>query len=627
MDLSGLNAAQREAVLTTNGPVSVLAGAGSGKTRVLTHRVARLIKEGVPAHAILAITFTNKAAREMRERVRSLLEKEGLGDAIPFVSTFHALGVHILRTHGHAIGVKRHFTIYDRADSMRAIKQILEEFGVDTKTTEPRAVLGRISKEKGGGKSLSDFLERGEPGYFLRTVGSAWEKYDALLRREGALDFDDLIVKPLTLMREHESVRVALQRAWEYVHVDEFQDTNVTQAALVNLLVALHRNIFVVGDEDQCIYTWRQATIENLLSFSDAYPDAKTIALSENYRSTKAIVESANQVIEKNKNRHKKTATTGNAEGEPITLAIAGDEKGEASFIAETVSTYQDQGVPLYEMAVLYRTNFQSRVLEEAFIAKSIPYQVLGTKFFERREVKDVLSYLRLAVNRDSIADLSRIINVPARGIGKTTLLKLVEGTPLGSAQGKVDAFFSLMERIRTHLGTHCLSEVIKYIIEETGLLKLYSGKGEEEAERLENMKELATLAVKYDHHGGLEGALELIEEAALLGEQDSLQDEGGVKLMTVHAAKGLEFRVVFVTGLEEGLFPHEKEEGEDEEEERRLFYVAMTRAKEKLILSFAQTRRMYGTLYGTVPSSFIHDLDQGRVEVVEAGEGPSVYV
>lgn len=627
MNLDHLNKAQREAVLATEGAVSVLAGAGSGKTRVLTHRVAHLIGKGVPASSILAITFTNKAAKEMKERVETLLTKEGFSGGSPFVSTFHALGVYILRAYGNRMGLKRQFTIYDRADSIRAIKGILEDMGVDTKELEPRSILSRIGKEKGEGKTVKDFTSKFHESFALQTTANVWEKYEALLRKEQALDFDDLISKPLMLIKEHADVREALQNTWRYVHIDEFQDTNTSQGELVHILTKNHGNIFVVGDVDQCIYTWRQAKVENLLDFEKVYPKATKIVLSENYRSTKTIVESANKVIEKNVRRHDKVATTSNPEGEPITLAIARDERGEAKYVVEKIAEHQDKGVSPNDMAVLYRTNFQSRALEEAFLNSGIPYQVLGTKFFERKEVKDALSYLRLALNSESVADLTRIMNVPARGIGKVTLLKVVEGQEVtGTSAVKVQNFFLLMERIRTHLKTHTVSDTIRFIIEESGLATQFEERNEEDKERLENLKELASLTVKFDHLAGEEGALALIEEATLLGEQDTIENEGGVKLMTVHAAKGLEFTVVCITGLEEGLFPHERDEEEDTEEERRLFYVALTRAKEKLYITFAQTRRIYGTLLSTIPSSFIHDLDQSRVVIEEADEAPSLF-
>lgn len=622
--LDGLDEAQKAAVLATDGPVAVIAGAGSGKTRVLTHRIAHLMALGVPGDRILAVTFTNKAAKEMRERALALIEKIGIGGGRPpMVSTFHALGVHILRAHGKHFGLPKWFTIYDRNDSLSLVKQILKDVGIDPKETEPRAILSTISKERGDDRSVREFLAQERASYFMQTVGVVWEKYDAALRKESAVDFDDLIALPLALLRENDAVRETLASSWDYLHIDEYQDTNRVQSALAEGLGRRTGNIFVVGDIDQSIYSWRGATIENLLSFEKAHSDATVILLERNYRSTKTIVEAANAIIEKNRNRKEKTSYTENEEGERITLVLADTEDEEAREIARRIRIAIESGTAPEDIAVLYRTNFQSRALEDAFLLRGIPYQVLGTRFFERKEVKDALSYLRLALVPNSSADISRVANTPARGIGKVTLLALLEGKPLsGAAAEKVAVFRAAVEACRDAVHTKSASEAVRTVLERSGLTKAYENGNEEDRERLANLKELATLAARFDHLPAPEGIASMLADATLMSDQDTLDGaKSGVRLMTVHAAKGLEFGAVFVAGMEEGLFPIEREDAEDEEEERRLFYVAVTRAHRALTLSFARVRRVYGALTVTAPSSFLKDLPDARVRVDDIGE------
>lgn len=623
--LDGLNDAQREAVLATDGPISVLAGAGSGKTRVLTTRIYHLIRQGVPADRILAVTFTNKAAREMRER---LTERLG-GGPLPFVATFHGLGREILQRYGTRIDVPRNFTIFDRDDSKSAIRQVLKEMDIDPKELSPNLVLSRISKEKGEGRTPEQFREaHGRQSFQSRVIADVWPRYEKIVRAEKALDFDDLISLPVHLLTAHEDIRREAEQLFSYIHVDEFQDTNKLQGRLASYLSATHNNLFVVGDIDQTIYTWRGATIENLLEFEQTYDSAKTIVLAHNYRSTKTIVTAANQIIEKNQNRKDKHAVTDNADGEPIRLHMARNAESEARWIAREARKAMRAGTSPEDIAVLFRTNFQSRALEEAFLSESIPYKVLGTRFLDRKEVKDVLSWVRLALDPTREADRMRAAQNPTRGIGKVTLGKLLSGQHELLRPGertKVGAFEAVVQELHEAAKTLTPSEFVRLVIERSGLATALQKGGEEDQERLENVKELATLASRFDGVPGEEGISAFLAESALAGDQDELDAPGttGVTLMTVHAAKGLEFDTVFVTGLEEGLFPHQGHDDEkrDQEEERRLFYVAVTRAKRRLSLTMAHVRRIYGTDFMSEPSSFIRDIDEGLISYSE-GDG-----
>jgi superfamily I DNA/RNA helicase len=1002
--LEGLNAAQKEAVLATAGPIMVLAGAGSGKTRVLTSRIYHLILRGTPPGNILAITFTNKAAREMRERLGSMLGEAVAvwkKDAVPFVATFHGLGRELLEAYGAALGVPRHFTIFDRDDSERAIKNALKELGVDPKEVAPRLVLARISKAKGEGKSREEYgAAHAREGFIGNLTKDAWRLYEEALAKEKALDFDDLILLPVKLLTEHADVRAKVQERFRYLHVDEYQDTSVLQGRLVRLLAGDTKNVFVVGDIDQClvkgttvrladgsekkiesiqkgdfvlsnygsgslrparvtkavrrtfsgdlirittrsgrelestpehvhfagyrlgltpqlyftylmhkkgkgwrlgvsqtytngqrlpmlgfkqrcnqehgdevwvvgtyattqearineyllsltykiptlpfiarkgtnggyvhdqaildsiftsfdtdtgarqllkdrglskefphhrakatrsdrrnivvtlcgerrgvtpmhrisivgsdiegrtvlvnagfsvrpaktasmawrfetahadfgtirektrallalfpdayvgeyarfggkkarpkdgnslpllpassvavgmavfneetgydiververipatehevfdidvekthnfiangihthncIYTWRQATIENLLAFADEYENAKTIVLEHNYRSSKTIVDAANQIIEKNRNRKEKRSVTDNAPGEPIRIHMAGTSEEEARFIAREAASIILNGTRPEDIAVLYRTNFQSRVIEEAFLSAGLPYRLLGTQFYDRKEVKDVLAWTRLALDPSREADRMRAVQSPSRGIGKVTLGKLAEGARDALKPGermKVEVFEATVKRLKDAATTLTPSEFVRLTIEESGMRAAFEKGGDDDLERLENAKELATIASRHDMTPGEEGIAAFLADAALAGDQDELdrkKEKKGVTLMTVHAAKGLEFSTVFIAGLEEGLFPHEgmSDEERDEEEERRLFYVAVTRAKARLYLTLARVRRIYGTDYLQDPSSFLNDIDASLVKYAHADEEEAI--
>lgn len=635
--LEGLNGPQKEAVLHTEGPLLVLAGAGSGKTRVITHRIVHLIHQGVAPHNILAVTFTNKAATEMRERVHELIKRyppsnRAATDSLPVVTTFHALGVRILREWHELLGLRRHFVIYDRADSVRALKRALEIAGYSPKQFEPRKVLSKISRAKGDALSRQDFLDSAS-SYPDRVAAEVWEHYDAILKEDQALDFDDLLLKTLRLLEQHPQVANTLRERFAYLHVDEYQDTNAVQFKTARLIAEPAHNICVVGDIDQNIYSWRGADIKNVLQFERQFPGATTILLEENYRSTKTIIAASNDIIKKNQNRVEKNVFTNNHDGEPLTLYAAMTGIDEAEFVAMTAKSLIADGASPSSIAVLYRTNFQSRVLEEAFMNFEVPYQLLGTKFFERKEVKDVLSYLRLALNPGSTADLARIANVPTRGLGKVTVLKMIEGNRAdikGATLKKVEYFDQIMMDIADHARTEPISKTLTFIMKRTGLEADFKKDGTEDSlSRLENLRELVTLATRYDELGAEEGVEALLENAALQSDQDEIkskEEQDAVRLMTVHAAKGLEFPYVFITGLEEGLFPHERldDSGIDHEEERRLFYVALTRAEKKVYLSYAHMRTIFGSQRVNVPSSFLSDISTEHVEMAgkhEPGE------
>ena len=636
--IDGLNNQQKEAVLHTEGPLMVLAGAGSGKTRVITHRIVHLIHKGISPYNILAVTFTNKAAKEMRERAISLIQKyppseRAFVDSAPVVTTFHSLGVRLLREFHEAMNLRKHFTIYDRSDSVRAVKRAIEAADYNPKEFEPRKILSMISRAKGDAMTVLEYKDAAN-SYLEQVVGEVWEKYDSILSDEQALDFDDLLAKTLRLLQNNKIVRETLQRRYKYIHVDEYQDTNRVQFSIVELLSGEDKNVCVVGDIDQNIYSWRGADIKNVLQFERHFPDATTVLLEQNYRSTQTIIAASNDIIKKNQNRVEKNVFTENHEGEKISLYAAMTGIDEAEYVALTAKSLIDDGAEPDSIAVLYRTNFQSRSLEEAFLNFEIPYQLLGTKFFERKEVKDVLSYLRLALNPGSTADLTRIINTPARGIGKVTMLKVVEGKRGDLNKGaleKVKVFDDIMIDIAKAASEKKLSETIKFVMKRSGIENIYREEKTDEAlERLENLRELVTLASRFDELSPEEGVEQLLETAALQSDQDEMKDKkehNAVRLMTVHAAKGLEFPYVFITGLEEGLFPHERLDDAriDQEEERRLFYVALTRAEKKVFLSYAHMRTIFGSQRVNIPSSFLNDISTEHIEMSEPnGNGGS---
>jgi DNA helicase II / ATP-dependent DNA helicase PcrA len=624
-----LNEAQKKAVETTNGPVLIIAGAGAGKTKVITHRILNLIRKGIPPQSILAITFTNKAAKEMKERVSILLSEDtrlNLPISInerPFISTFHALGVHIIRENAEFLGLNRHFTIFDRNDSRRAIKESMTQCSVDPKKFEPGVVLNMISRAKGESLNQIEYSDSAKD-YIQETVAQIWQKYDNILAKEKALDFDDLLLKTALLFEKNKTIRERYSDIWKYIHVDEYQDTNRVQYKIAKYLAESHKNICVVGDADQNIYSWRGATIKNILDFEKDYPEATVITLEKNYRSTKTILAAANNVIEKNTMRKKKTLYTDNDQGEKISLIISYTDVDEARTIADISRSLVENGESPREIAVLYRANFQSRLLEESFIKKNIPYQLVGIRFFERKEIKDVLSYIRAALNRESWNDISRIINTPSRGIGKATIAKIMSGREdlLSLAiREKIKNFWKLLDDIKKEIFEKMPSEVVKFVIQETGMERALQKGDSADEEQLLNIRELVSVATQYDNpsseSAGPKYIDALLDNAALATDQDDLtKEENAVKLMTVHASKGLEFKHVFIAGMEQDLFPfkHIDEKNIDqseEEEERRLFYVALTRAKKKVYLSYAMIRTIYGAQRVNTPSEFIEDIEK----------------
>ncbi len=636
--LEHLNDPQKKASLQTEGPLLIVAGAGAGKTKTITYRILNLIKGGVSPESILAITFTNKAAKEMKERLFKLLSEDITlnlpvsSSERPFVSTFHALGVHIIKENARLLGIPRYFNIFDRSDSVKAIRQSMEHFSIDTKQFEPSRILSIISKEKGAGVSIGEFESKGERDFVGDVVKKVWGKYENILAENKALDFDDLLLKTLNLLKENQNIREKYSSIWKYIHIDEYQDTNMVQYQIAKLLAEKHRNICVVGDIDQSIYSWRGADFKNISRFEKDYVEAKVVILEQNYRSTKTILEAANMIISKNIMRKEKNLFTENENGEKISLYGAYDESDEAYFVANKARELITKGISPKEIAVLYRANFQSRILEEAFLSEKVPYQVLGVRFFERKEVKDILSYLRAALEPENIIDIKRIINSPARGIGKTTILKIFSGQESDLPQktrDKISDFRKILSDIKKKIETSKTSEAVLYAIVESGAKREFESGKNEDLERLENLYELVSLSKKYDFLEGKDGIEHLLTDATLATDQDDIkEDTDAVKLMTVHASKGLEFEYVFITGLEDDLFPHRKPDGEkknkeETEEERRLFYVALTRAKKKLFLSYASVRTIFGLKRVSAPSEFLEDIDETLTENARQDNAP----
>lgn len=627
--LSGLNEKQKEAALHSEGPLLILAGAGAGKTKTVTHRILNLVKNGVHPHEILAITFTNKAAREMKERTLALLAKYAPeAHGTPFLATFHSLGVQILREHAEKIGLHKHFVIFDKDAQKSAVREAIKSLGHDPKQVEPGKVAAIISGEKGKMGNPEAFLRKSTKSYFGGIVAEVWRVYETILAREKAVDFDDLLLKTALLLSKNDAVRAAYEMRWKYIHIDEYQDTNTVQYEIARMLAGSKHNICVVGDADQNIYSWRGANIRNINEFEKDFPGGKIILLEENYRSTQTILSAANGIIEKNKNRRKKNLFTRNGEGEKIKLHGAYDEADEARHIAEECLSLINAGTLPEDICVLYRANFQSRALEEAFLHSGVPYQLLGVRFFDRKEVKDLLSFIRASLNPSSTADIERIINIPARGIGEKTIEKIQSGQEdslPGSMKIKLADFRKTLSNIKEIIEKEKTSLALRKILTESGIEKMLRDMGEEGEERLENLGELVSLGAKYDELPAGEGMMRLIEDAALATDQDSLSEQkSGVKLMTVHASKGLEFEYVFIGGLEENLFPHksfgERDATRDDEEERRLFYVALTRAKKRVYLSYASVRTIFGSAQVNIPSEFVSDIDENLIERSDEG-------
>lgn len=631
--IAKLNPAQKEAVLHGEGPLLILAGAGSGKTRVLTHRVAYLVRQGVDPQRILAITFTNKAAKEMKERLIHLIGEKDV--ARLWVSTFHAACVRILRREIGALGYQSNFVIYDSADQQTLIKNCLKDLNLDEKKFTPRAILAAISNAKNRlmGPERYDFEAA---NFFEQKVSQVYKLYQQKLKEANALDFDDLLMLTVKLFKENPAILHYYQHKFQHILVDEYQDTNHAQYLLVKMLGEEHRNVYVVGDPDQSIYGWRGADIQNILDFEEDYPEAKVIKLEQNYRSTQTILQAANEVISNNTSRKEKRLWTENPKGEPIICFTAQDEHHEAEFVgSEIYRRHNQEGRAYRDFAVLYRTHAQSRVFEETFIRYGIPYEIYGgLMFYERKEIKDILAYLRVLANPRDIISLERIINVPKRGIGEATLGKILAFadqrgiTPFEAMQladsipglnkrllNSIKQFADLMEGFRQKVGTLPLTDLVRTILVDTGYLaELEMEKTVEAQTRIENLQEFLSVTSDFDRHAEEKTLEAFLAQVSLVSDVDNLEEsEDKVVLMTLHTAKGLEFPVVFLCGMEEGVFPHSRAmlDETELEEERRLCYVGMTRAQELLYLTRAWQRTLYGNTVNNPPSRFLTEFSE----------------
>lgn len=633
-----LNEQQQEAVFCTEGPLLLLAGAGSGKTRVLTHRIAYLMDQGVNPYHIMAITFTNKAAKEMRERVDDLV---GFGAEHIWVSTFHSTCVRILRRHIDKLGYGNSFTIYDADDQKSLIKQICKQYKIDTKMMPERKIINEISSAKDEFMTPSEYETRHQYDFKKKKIAQIYKEYQKQLKANNALDFDDLIFKTVELFQFHPEVLDYYQERFRYIMVDEYQDTNTIQFQLVSMLARKYQNLCVVGDDDQSIYKFRGANVKNILNFENVFPEAVTIKLEQNYRSTKNILNAANEVIKHNKGRKTKKLWTENEEGDLIEFHQYGTEYEEARKIIHEIEDLSKEGYDYKNMAILYRTNAQSRVFEESFMIKNIPYRIVGgTNFYQRKEVKDILSYLKVVDNGLDDLAVRRIINVPRRGIGAATIEKInvyaVEHNvsfldacfssdsidTLGNAKKKINGFADLIREFRRKMQEGSPEELFKYITDETGYIANLKAEETEEAEgRIENINELLNKVVTYEQEAEEASLSELLEEIALVADIDNLEDsDNRVVLMTLHSAKGLEFPYVFICGMEDGIFPSYmtvmSEDDDDMEEERRLCYVGITRAKKKLYLSAAKRRMMQGRTQFNKVSRFIDEIPEQLLQL-----------
>jgi DNA helicase II / ATP-dependent DNA helicase PcrA len=631
--LEGLNEAQREAVLATEGPLLVVAGAGSGKTRVLTHRVAHLMAAcAVKPNEILAITFTNKAAGEMKNRLEGLLG--GVARAI-WILTFHAACGRILRREAERLGYRSNFTIYDQADQVRLTKACLEELERDPKRFVPRGIHAQISNAKNQLVGPDEYMAR-VSSFYDQTVAEVYQLYQRRLHGSNAVDFDDLIMLTVEVLERFPEAATRWRKAFRYILVDEYQDTNHAQYRLLQLLSSEHKNVCAVGDPDQSIYSFRSADIRNILDFERDFPGAKTIALEQNYRSTNTILRAANGVIANNRERKDKNLWSELGDGEPVRVLEVEDEHAEARFVAAEVAQLMEEGFSGREVAVFYRTNAQSRVLEDVLVRQGVPYQVIGgPRFYERAEIKDAIAYLQVIDNPADAVSLLRVANRPRRGIGDTTLTRLqiwaeTNGTTLYEALGHAEpagvagaslkavaALRTLLQSLQAQSQELPLAELVQRVLEQSGYLDALEAERTIEARgRIENLQELVGVAQEYVEQAEEPSLSAFLQEISLVSDQDTIQEEQSlVTLMTLHNAKGLEFGAVFLIGMEEGIFPHARSiEEQGIEEERRLAYVGMTRAKERLTLTHASSRSLWGSRAHNLPSRFLDELPQSEV-------------
>jgi len=640
--IEGLNPQQKKAVMTTEGPLLILAGAGSGKTRVLTHRIAYLIEEkGIHSGNILAITFTNKAANEMKERVFNLLGRE---NRWMWVSTFHSACVRILRQDVEKLGYDKNFVIYDTEDQKRLIKDCIRKMNLNEKNFSPKKVLSKIGRAKDRLQGPEEFISQNDDSFGMEQIGRIYRLYQKKLRDNNAMDFDDLILKTIELFTLHPDVLRFYQNKFRYIMVDEYQDTNIPQYRLVYMLAAEHKNLCVVGDDDQSIYKFRGANIGNILGFEKDYPEAVVIKLEQNYRSSGNILEAANCVIANNSQRKEKRLWTGKEAGNRVRYKQTASADHEGEFVASEVGRLcGSENIQYSDIAILYRTNAQSRVLEETFIKAKIPYRVVGSlAFYQRKEIKDVLAYLKVISNPSDDISLKRIVNQPRRGIGIRTIQSLEEyasrleislfdamknveesGCVSTGPAKKVKDYVNMMEQFMFMAEQYPVVALFSEMLDKTGYIRALEDEGTDEAKgRIENIQELVSAAVQFEESGQGEGTLrEFLGDIALVSGQDTMNGGKGVTLMTLHSAKGLEFPVVFMTGMEEGVFPLFKalDDPEELEEERRLCYVGMTRAQEILYMTSANCRMLHGFRSMNYPSRFIDEIPLSFLENEES--------
>lgn len=647
--VKNMNSEQSEAVRTTEGPLLIMAGAGSGKTRVLTHRIAYLLDEkDVSPYNILAITFTNKAAKEMNARVEHLVGEEA---QVIWMSTFHSMCVRILRRDADRIGIERNFTIIDPTDQKSVIKDVLKSENIDSKRFEPRMFIGAISNLKNELKTPED-AQKEANDFHSQMVATVYKGYQRQLSRNEALDFDDLIMTTINLFERVPETLEYYQNKFQYIHVDEYQDTNKAQYTLVKLLANKFKNLCVVGDSDQSIYSWRGADIQNILSFEEDYPEAKTIFLEQNYRSTKNILNAANEVIKHNSERKPKGLWTANSGGDKIQYYEAMTERDEAEYVVKEIMKHQRSGKKYSEMAILYRTNAQSRVLEETFMKSNIPYTMVGgQKFYDRKEIKDLLSYLRVIANSNDDISLQRIINVPKRGIGPSSVEKiqtyaLQNNISMFDALAEVDfiglskkvtqeciSFYEMIQNLIKEQEFLEISEIVDEVLQKSGYRDMLDREQSiESRSRLENLDEFMSVPKDYEENTPLEeqSLINFLTDLSLVADIDEADTQNGVTLMTMHSAKGLEFPIVFIMGMEESLFPHiraiKSEDDHEMEEERRICYVAITRAEELLYITNATTRMLFGRSQSNMPSRFLKEIPEDLLDSHTGQKRQTIY-
>ena len=641
-----LTPSQRQAVFHRDGPVLVIAGPGSGKTRVITYRIAALVQSGVAPYNICAITFTNKAAEEMRQRAVSLGASGGA-----YISTFHSLCVRILRRYAAAAAVNPNFSIYDESDQIKCVKQSIADCGFDTANFPPARMLDAISTLKN--KLIDDDSYQKEAyDFFSKALSKIYSRYQKILNELSALDFDDLLMKSAFLLEGHADVRSDIGERFKYLLIDEYQDTNHAQYRIAKALVSIHNNICATGDPDQSIYRWRGADIRNILDFERDWPDALVVRLEENFRSTPAILDTADRLIANNQGRKEKRLIATRPAAGQVTIEPFEDEQAEAIGLAENINQLVSQGVKLSRIAIFYRVNAQSRAIEEQFIRNKIPYQIVrGVEFYNRKEIRDILAYLKVIVNPADRVALLRIINTPARGIGKTTVDKIIDyasrrnislydalktvgnpGAPgpniLKNTAAKLTAFYSMIEDFKKD-ASGSVEKTIESVFEKSGLEKSLESEGADGEDAIDNIEELISAAAVYDKQAESPSLVDYLQQIALFSDADAYDSSvDRVALMTLHSAKGLEFDNVFIVGVEEGLLPHERSaDGIDEtEEERRLFFVGITRAKTNLFVSFAKYRQIRGQTLRTIPSQFLYELGIEFSETSPATEDLKIF-